>query len=910
MAINVGEPIYLLLLLPALALLVWWWRTQLRVRGAKRYVIAGFRGIIFLLLVLVLAKAELNFPIKGETVVFVVDRSFSVADDPKVFQFLREAISKKKEEDQYAIVSVAQEAVVEQPLTTREELGSLGVVLNQHATNLAAGIRLGQALIPSHARGKLVLITDGLETEGDVLTELKLVKERGIKVEAVPIERKLEEEALVTKVELPERLFKGEAFHLQVEVESTMESEGVLYIYEENREVARETIRLAPGKNTFLFPLKTEREGFQRYRVELEVERDTIQMNNQGFSYTQVEGAPKVLIIEGEEGDARNLAGALRAGNIEVEVISPQLLPRELAVYKEYASIVLANVEATQVSTADQERIRTAVRDLGIGLVMTGGEHSFGLGGWFKTPVEEALPVSMELKSKEEIPSLALVLVIDKSSSMSSGLAGPNKMELAKEAALRATDLLQEQDQISVVAFDSQPWVVVELQPVTNLKEIQERIGSIFASGGTDIYTALVEGYHQAKKAEAQRKHVILLTDGQSGYADYASLIEEMIKEKITVSTVAIGDDADTFLLEEIAGWGQGRYYFANDPASLPQIVSKETALASRTFVVEDPHIPLRTGGRDLSVLGQELPLIHAYLATSPKLSAEVVLESIQADPILARWQYGLGRSVAWTSDLNGQWAPLWVNWEAGSQFWNQLVAWTFPQQPHGKWQVNTALKGATGQITVDLPNGANLPQQLEAVVIRQNLEREVVPLKPVQPGRLEGEFSASVPGSYLIQVLEKDGDRVMASETSGINVAYSPEYRLLQGGEERLQGWMEVVEGKLLHSPQEVFTGELPRKYEKQDISHFLLLLVALLWPIDIAIRRLQFPAWLDHRFKQLFKQEKELPAAPSAHVHVLGELEKGTSEEKDEEQHTLPQENKEDPFSRLLAAKEKRKR
>jgi Ca-activated chloride channel family protein len=921
-------------------MLIWWWRSQTRVRGLKRWAIVGIRATICLLLIMALAGLQLQFPIQEETVVFVVDRSASMSDEPHVMTFIRDSVEKKKKEDQYAIVTVGHEALVEQPMTTRGIVTALGTVINPHATNLAEGIRLAAGMISSQSRGKIILVTDGLETHGDGLTEIKLAKERGISVDTYFLEQELGEEVILTSLDMPGELFIGEEFEVKTEVHSTVATDGVLHLYEGNVEVAQQPITIEKGENHFSFGQKTTRDGFHRYRVELKAARDSIQINNQGYSYTQVAGTPRILVLKGHEGAGHNLVNALRAGNLDVDVIAPPLLPHQVDEYKKYSSIIMSDVQATQMKTEAMERIQTVVRDLGLGLIMTGGPDSFGMGGWFKTPIEEALPVSMDLTSKEELPSLGLALVIDKSGSMSAGMGGPNKMELAKEAGIRATEMLNEKDQVGVVAFDGFPWVVVEMQPVTNLEEIQEKIGSIYADGGTEIYTALVEGYEQLKKVKTQRKHVILLTDGQSGsFADYESLLEEMKEDKITVSTVAVGDDSDTSLLEHIAEMGKGRYYFANDPDSIPQIFSKETALASRTFIVEKPHIPVLTGARDWSTLQQKLPLIHAYVATTPKQTAEIALTSTESDPILARWQYGLGRAVAWTSDVEGKWSPYWTTWEGNSRLWNQIVSWTFPQLTQGGWTTETELEGSNGKITLTLPVGSSMPQQMEAIVLNQKLDRETIALKPVAPSKLEGMFPAAEPGTYLIQVLQKEGEQIIASATAGLNVAYSPEYMLQQGGKQRISGWMEAVEGSLIASSERVFSGELPRKWNNQDINEWLLMIAALLWPLDIALRRVQIPAHWTERIRQIVKKRKRALKMSSA-IRPLSYKEQATKQHQDRtiaEDHkkvfsrnkvvtnaetstqegittaSKEKENKvqnEEPLNRLLAAKNKKRK
>jgi Ca-activated chloride channel homolog len=845
--IDVQQPWFLLLLIPAAWVIAAWWRGQRRMPNSRKTVIAAVRGAVFLLLILALAGTQLLHPVQAETVVFVVDRSASMKDDPRVYAFMRDAVERKRAEDQFGVVAVGADAAVDQPLTTRREVQPVGVEVNRHATNLAEGIRLAAAMIPSHARGKIVLLTDGLATHGDAAREAKLAAERGIAVEAVSLQQPQGEEVVLTAVQVPERLYAGEEYAIKVDVESTTATRATLRLYEGNREAGRQTIQVEKGKNRFLFTQKALQEGFQRYRVEIEPERDTVQTNNQAHAYTQVAGAPTVLVLEGHPGAAKNLVSALSAGSIKADVKDPSLLPKALDGYKRYASIILADVAATQLSDADMERMRTAVRDLGVGLIMTGGSDSFGMGGWLQTPIEEALPVHMDLRGKEDLPSLGLMLVIDKSGSMAADAHGVDKMELAKEAAIRATSMLNRQDQVGVIAFDGTPWEVVPPRPVTDLDDIHRQIGGIFADGGTDIFPALQMAYERIKTMQTQRKHVILLTDGQSGRNDdYQGLLQQMTGENITVSTVAVGDDADTALLEEIAQWGKGRYYFAKDATSVPKIFSKETALASRTYIVEQPQVPTRTGGADWSALRQPLPPLHAYVATTPKQTAEQLLTSRDEDPILIRWQYGLGRSVAWTSDLEGKWAPDWVAWPGNSRMWNEAVAWTLPQVTTGRWKAETRLDGTTGVVTVTVPKGEKLPQELEAVVVNQEMKREAVRLKPVAPGTLEGRFSAAEPGSYLVQITEKTGGHVTASETAGLTVSYSPEYGLPRDGDSELRQWLAAGEGALITRPDEVFAGRLPAKWDTQPIGEWLLMLAALLWPLDVACRRLQLPeAW-----------------------------------------------------------------
>jgi Ca-activated chloride channel family protein len=874
-AIDFLQPFALLLLIPALYPVVQWWRRQKQMNPAKRLLIAGLRTMLFLLLILALAGTQIRFPVQAETVVFVVDRSASMKNDQRALAFIQEAVRQKRGIDQYGVVSVGQRAAVEQPISTGTEITEFGVEVGPHATNLAEGIRLASGMIPGTARGKIVLLSDGLVTHGDAESEAKLAKERGIVLQAVSLQHPAGDEVLLSSVQVPDRLYLGEEFHVKAVVESTIATKATIRLYEGNQEIGQEQIAVEKGKNEYLFPQTSRHEGFHRYRVEIAPLQDTIQINNQAHAFTYVQGTPRVLVIEGHPGAAKNLVSALQAGNVRVDVKEPALLAKDWDDYRQYASVILADMDATQIREVDMERLRTAVSDLGIGLVMSGGADSFGMGGWFKTPVEEALPVYMDLRGKEKIPSLGLVLVIDKSGSMSSGLGGANKMELAKEAAIRSTEMLNEKDYVGVVAFDGSPWVVVQPQPVTDLAGIQNRIGQIYPDGGTDIYPALLTAFDQIKSLQTQRKHVILLTDGQSGRADdYQGLLAQMTKENITVSTVAVGDDADTSLLEEIAGWGKGRFYFVNDPGTIPQIFSKETALASRAFIVEKPQIPIQTGGDDWRALSGGTPPLHAYVATTLKQTSEQILASHDQDPVLARWQYGLGRSVAWTSDLEGKWSPLWVTWGNYSRLWNEIVSWTFPQLAAGDWKTETELDGLTATVTVTLPEGKETPQQMEAVVVDEHLRRVTIPLKPIEIGKLRGEFTAPEPGTYLVQVLQKKEETVTAGQSAGLTISYSPEYGLRQDGEKRLRDLVTAGGGTLITDPAEVFADQLPQKWERQPITEILLMLAALLWPLDIAVRRLYLPDRWREFMAAWLRRDKKPEAVPSAAASIFGKL------------------------------------
>lgn len=790
------------------------------------------RSLIFLLLVLVIAQTKFVFPVLHPSTVFVVDRSASVQNPDQTIDLINEALKKKHPDEPIAVVSVGASPMVEQTLDSTMKADSFLSVVNKHATDLAAGLRLAGGMLPESSRGRVIVLTDGQETQGSAEKEAKILNDRGVQVDVYTLASQSGPEVLIKELDVPKRLFVQEQVDLQVQIQSNVETQAKLRLFENNRVLEEKRIEVHKGENRHSFTMQVKESGFLRYRVEIEPDQDTVSYNNQVFGFSQVEGSPKVLVVEGAPGEGKNLIHALQATGVEVDLLPVQGLPETLDAYKQYASIVLVNTPAFYFPENKMELIRTAVRDLGVGLVATGGEEGYALGGWFKTPIEEALPVHSDLKDKKRIPSLGLMIVIDRSGSMMG-----QKMSLSKEAAIRATELLTPQDQLGVLAFDDGNYWAVKPQQVTNLNEIQGQIGSISASGGTSIYPALLEGYQNLKTMNVKRKHMILLTDGQSSDSRYQSLAEQMKKEGITLSTIAVGGDADQRLLQSLSNWAGGRYYSAINPSTIPTIFTKETSVATRGYIMDEPFIPKWTGGSDWYQQTKAIPPLRAYVATSPKQTAEVVMASPYPDPVLARWQYGLGRTVAWTSDVNGKWSKPWVEWANFASFWNRVVSWTFPQYETSGLTVTSQREGNIVQVTAEgNPERFGAYETIQFTLIDEKLQKRELIAKAVSPGKFSTQFTTDQPGTYLLQAKHKE----QSLGTYGIAISYSPEYAIHSGSKERMERIAQQGGGVVLSDLKEVFNQTPPSKWDHQDISFYLLVITTLLWPVEIAIRRL----------------------------------------------------------------------
>ncbi|MDF2714443.1 MAG: hypothetical protein K0R28_1368, partial [Paenibacillus sp.] len=717
--------------------------------------------------------------------------------------------------------------------------------VNTQFTRLDEALQLAGSLMPEDASPRIVLLSDGRENVGDMLRQGKLLRDKGIPVDVVPLPSKERKDASVDTLRLPEKLYQAEQYSLEVAVSSTFATTAELRVYEDNREISSQQVTLDKGQNRFALRGLAKEQGLHRYRAELYANGDEVSANNAAYSFSRVSGPPKVLLVEGSEGAAKNLSGVLDSGLIPYDLLTPEVLPVELSDYSAYDSIVLANVAATRLSEKQMLMIEQAVRDYGVGLVMTGGEDSFGLGGYFKTPIERALPVYMDLRGKREIPSLALMLVIDKSGSMSG-----DKIQLAQEAATRTIQLMREKDTIGVLAFDSAPWWVVEPQQLKDPKKVTEQINSITADGGTEIYSAVDQAYAKLRDVEAQRKHIILLTDGQSSTnQSYETLAANMTKDNITLSSVAIGDGADTQLLERLAQLAKGRYYFTNDQSTVPAIFSREAVLISRTYIVDQPFVPAVGQAAEWNELfAGGVPRINAYIATTPKETAEVALTSPEPDPLLARWQYGAGKAVAWTSDLSGKWSGDWTGWDRFQDVFSRIVKWTFPQFQSSPFELTSRLNGSSA--TLDVASGASgYEGDLKAIVTDEDLKQTEVTLEPTVPGQFTGQVDIAKPGVYLTNITAVGGAAESGNGvgvTTGFVIPYSPEYRIAaDDGGEKLKQLAELTGGRVLapDKPEEAFGGDTVPKKRVRDLTRVLLIGALALWLADIAVRRLHVP-------------------------------------------------------------------
>ncbi|MDF1838050.1 MAG: VWA domain-containing protein [Planctomycetota bacterium] len=449
----------------------------------------------------------------------------------------------------------------------------------------------------------------------------------------------------------------------------------------------------------------------------------------------------------------------------------------------------------------------------------------------------------MPIKKNIEKPNLSLMLVIDKSGSM-----GGHKIGLAKEAAIASAEVLKDHDRFGVVAFDGRAEWISPITSAADRTSIQNNIARLSAGGGTNIYPGLHEAYKALLEEDSKIRHVILLSDGQTQGSGYDTLVGHLTAEGMTLSTIGIGDGADQEFLQRLSSQGGGEAYFTNDFSSIPQIFTRETMRASKAMIVEEPFVPTVGTPTDglKGVSDEDIPFLMGYTATQAKQRAEVALLSDYGDPILATWNYGLGRSAAFTSDAKARWASDWISWEGFGKFWGQLVRSVMNTGTSSDLQTMSRIevKGGKAKIYQDVRDRSGSFRSdvtPKITLMKPNGEREELPSAAQGPGLFSAEFPIEKYGEahHLVLSYELDG-QVISMKTLSLTESYSPEYAELLPDPAALTRIAKDTGGSENAVATADFTFQGDPAEAPQDTFWWWLLAALILLPLDIALRRL----------------------------------------------------------------------
>jgi uncharacterized membrane protein/uncharacterized protein YegL len=830
------------------------------------------RSVLVVLLAVALARPVQTYDATRISAVLLVDVSDSITDaDLELAQRETASAASAQGADDLQIVTFASRPRREPSVTDRPPKiqrhartapktastaanASTIVTAPGARTDIQAALQLAYGLFAPGYVKRVAILSDGEQTAGDLLAEAARAQRLGIRLYHRVLERGAPAEVAVRELELPERIAVGESFELRAHVFATYSTRSRLRLYQDKLLNGLDGVRdveLVPGDNEVTFKSIVRSAGEVGYRLTLEpAGPDRFAENNAVSATAVVPGRPNVLVVAPNPEHVRALAQALSVADFDVDLRSAAAMPRSLGELSRYDFFILSDVPADQIALEQMDALERYVSDLGAGFMFTGGVHGYGLGGYQGTRMEQLLPVLMDSERRRNEQSLALALVIDCSGSMSG-----QKIELAKDAAKAAAELLAPDDSLGVIGFSGEPQHLVRMQSARNRLHIGQNIARLAAQGGTAIFPALDLAFQDLQAQSARIKHVILLTDGQTQESGIPELVQSMRAEGITLSAVGLGSDVNRNLLQQAAALGGGRAYFTSDPHNVPRIFVRETSTVGQNSVVEElvrvqAHEPADfLKGIDL----ESAPMLRGYVATRAKpRPAQVVLQSELGEPILARWRVGLGWALAWTSDVEPRWATDWLRWRGLASFFGQLVREHMRERRHDDLPMRATMEGEELLVTVDaLGADDRFLNGLDSSVIidgplATDAERvqQTLALQQRAPGRYELRVPWTRYGSFALSAIHRKDDRVVAHSHAQLSNPYPAEYAARKPNRALLEQAAAITSGHALGSMRELFAaGDQHIEAHRELWPEFVMLALGL-FLLDIALRRVQVAA------------------------------------------------------------------
>ena len=844
MRFQFTHPYYLLLLAPSLAWVIWFaWKTDVQLSPWRRWTALGIRMVVLTALVLAIAGLQWLRPVEGMNVFFALDRSDSVPSPQQeaARDYVNRISKEKKKGDKAGVIVFGAEASIESSPNAAVDLQKIQAVVGTERTDLAAAIRLATAAFPEAGQKRLVVMSDGNENVGDAMSAVLAAKPLNVSVDVVPMGVARANDVSVQKLQVPPKLKEGQVFDVKIFVQADQATPATVRLFRDDQYLGEQKVDLSAGKNLFTFPQTLPKPGFYKYDVQVDAPGDPLPQNNRAASFATVRGLPRILIVSADPEQDKPLAAALKSPTLNVVLVGVKDFPASIAEMQSYDAIFISNLAAGDLGLDRQRLLESAVRDFGVGLVCVGGDQTYAAGGYRGTPLEETLPVSMELDSKKVLPSGAVVLVMH-------GMEFNNGNEVARQCAQGVLAALGPTDEMGVVLWDGTERWVFDLQKVENKKKLAAQIAGMNQGDLGSFQGVLQMAYNALQKSHANLKHIIVFSDGDPG-APTAALMQAIAGDRITVSTVLISGHSPPDTMEWMAEQGKGRFYNVTSPDDLPQIFIKETAVILKSAIYEDPFQPqVRSVSEVVRGIGStEYPKLLGYVATSPKPRAETPLWTDKGDPLLAHWQYGLGRAVAFTSDAKPRWARIWLDWDKFRQFWSQIGQWSMRRLENADFTTEVTVDKGEGLINVEaLDEQGNFRNflNLQAIVASPKGQRQTVRLEQTGPGHYETRFPTKEVGAYLLNLMDVKDGQVRGSQVIGASVNYSPEFTTAEPNLNLLRRIAETGGGKILDPmilEVNPFAHDRQKTFQPRDLWESLLKFAIILFTLDVGVRRIQ---------------------------------------------------------------------
>ncbi len=870
--LEFARPWFFLLLLVA----PWiWWMQAAGHAGLpyRRGAWAGFvRLMICGLLILVLAEPRAVRTSDVVAVVYNIDVSDSVNEAKnQAMDMVAATAAEKPSTDQAGLVVFGRTAAVEYP--PRESFPFekyINSQVSQDATNLEQSLALSAAMLPEEHLGRIVLVSDGTETVGQLKDIVDDLQSRDVQVDVAPIEYNYTHEILLERLDLPRFVRLGETYEASIVLTSIAKGSGTLVLTEGENTIARQEVEFEPGKSRYAIPIKVDQPGYYEYAARIEVApgADSRPENNEVKNYLYLDGPGRVLIVtdpQSNPAEWKPMEQALKQGEREVDVLSALEFPLDPLELMPFDAVIFADVAADSLLGTQMQAMHDAIKNLGVGFMMVGGPNSFGPGGWQGSVIADALPISMEISNKKILPKGALVIILHT-------CEFPQGNSWAKRISKKAIQVLSSEDLVGALAQTStgDDWIF-ELTAASKYAELVPLINNAEIGDMGTFGTTMQMGFDALIKSDAASRHMIIISDGDAS-PPTPQLLGKFIDNQVSVSTVAVfPHNGDVTILEEIAGTTGGRFYYPSDPNQLPSIFIKEAKTLRRSQLQIRDFVPMMVSLDPMLRDIKDSPPLHGYVLTTPKedpraaivlaappTESEIASGETEADPILAVWRYGLGVTAAFTSDLTERWGKDWVSWDQYQQLVNQMVTRIGRTRREQYMRVYTYVNGNEGVVVVEDFHPEETLMDINVSVTGPNSFEQSQQVRQIAPRRYQTSMPLKGEGRYQVMIGATDGTR---NETAyaGFIVSYSPEYLRFRANPIVLRdiaaatGGVELdMNGSTEDLKNQIFGDRKPKRSSRPIFDWYLMVLACLL-PLDVAIRRVQMDlAWVKNLFRR----------------------------------------------------------
>lgn len=798
--ISFDRPVWWLAYIPVALVIIWLARKSLSGLGSRSKVWAiGLRLVVAALIIGALAEPNFRRRARDLAVTFILDASRSNPKESikrveEKFETWRRE-NENKQENLLGIVTAARQAsvnLIPQPLSTFD-IKDVGPT---DATNLADAVRRAMSIMPPGAANRLVLVSDGNETIGDLMDAARAAEAAKVPIDVLPVRYAIEREVIVDRLVAPPTARPGELANLRVVLNATKPVDGRLNLLLNGRAVDLDAgsdatsarVSLQAGTNVQVVPVRLPETGPVQFEAVFEAVAggaggsaggaggaggsaggatgDTLTENNRALAVTFIGGQGRILILKNQQPNADDqiaeLQRAISGSARQVTVRNGEQGWEGLSELGSFEAVVMVNSAAFEFSQQQQEELKSYVHDLGGGLLMIGGDQAFGAGGWIGSPLADALPIKLDPPQKRQMPRGALGLVMH-------SCEMPNGNFWGKRCAEEAIKALQAQDYAAVIEFDwsgGDGWVF-PIAVVGNKTAPLRALNALTFGDAPSFQTMMEEMLKALNGVKAGQKHVIVISDGDPQKPSDA-LLQQYVNSKVSVSTVAVFPhdwgkaSEDLASMRRIARLTGGAYHEITNSTGnlndLPRIFVKEAQTIKRTLIWEGDPLRPAISGMSEGLRGiSQVPALTGYIVAADREGlSQVVLRGQENDPVLAQWQHGLGRVVTFTGDATTKWSSAWVSWGQFRQFWDQHLRWVMRPSSDPNLRLTTIDEGESTRVIVEA-----VDEKGERINFLDFRGRSVAPDKVARgfnlvqtgPGRYEGKVDSSAPGVHVVNL-------------------------------------------------------------------------------------------------------------------------------------------------------------